>query len=72
MYRDNIEMRSCNRCLRFKSNKYFTYPEGVFVALGIQHAKRMSRIFICCLPFCTVFSHIIAQRAWFSWRGYRS
>ena len=36
-----------------------TYPECVFVALGIQHAKRMSRIINCGLSGSTIFFHII-------------
>ena len=32
-----------------------TYYERVFVALVIQHAKRMRRIFVCGLSGCTIF-----------------
>jgi hypothetical protein len=38
----------------------------VVVALGIQHAKRMSRIVICSLSGSTIFLHIISQTARFS------
>jgi len=34
--------------------------EGVFVALGIEHAKRMRRVVVCGLPSSTVFFHIIS------------
>jgi len=37
-----------------------TYSESVFVALGIQHAMRMSDIVNCCLPGCKIFFHIIS------------
>jgi hypothetical protein len=32
-----------------------TYYEHMFIALGIQHALRMRRIFICDLPGCTIY-----------------
>jgi len=38
----------------------------VFVALVIQHAKRMRRIFICGLSGSTIFLHIISDTAPFS------
>jgi len=36
-----------------------TQSELVFVALGIQHALRISHIAICGLSGCTIFFHII-------------
>jgi len=35
-----------------------TYSDYLFVALGIQHAKRMRHIVICGLPHSTTFFHI--------------
>jgi hypothetical protein len=37
----------------------------VFVALGIQHAMRMRRIFISDLPGSAIFFHIISYTAGF-------
>ena len=43
-----------------------TYSESVFVALGIQKARRMCHIVICGLPHSKIFFHIISQMARFS------
>ena len=40
-----------------------TYSESVFVALGIQNAKRMRHIFICGLSGCNIFLNIISNTA---------
>ena len=37
-----------------------TYPQCVFVALGIQPAIRMRHTVICDLPDSTVFFHFIS------------
>jgi hypothetical protein len=39
--------------------KWPSYSESVFVALDVQHAKRMRRIAPCGLPGSTIFIHII-------------
>jgi hypothetical protein len=37
------------------------YPDGVFLALGIQHAMRMRRsVIMCGQSGCTMFLHIIS------------
>jgi hypothetical protein len=40
--------------------KSVTYSKFVFVALVIQHAKRMRHIVICVLLGSTIFSHVIS------------
>jgi hypothetical protein len=55
----NTEGYSFNHCCSGKA-KRITQPEGVFVALGIQHVMRMRHIVICCLPRSTTFFHIIS------------
>jgi hypothetical protein len=55
------------RCLRVTivscGKTSITYSECVCIALGIQHAMRMRRIVICCLPRSTVFFHVISLTA---------
>jgi len=55
----NIQTRSHNHCCHVKGVS-ITYPECVFVALGIQHAKRTCHIVTCGLPGSTIFLHIIS------------
>jgi hypothetical protein len=54
----NTTARSRNHCCSGKSVT-ITYSECEFVALGIQHAKRMRHIVVCGLPDSTIFYHII-------------
>jgi hypothetical protein len=55
-----VEALSCNHCGRKKKKAIsITYSECVFIALGIQHAKRKSHTVICGLSGCTGFFHII-------------
>jgi uncharacterized Zn-finger protein len=56
----NIEARSCNLCCSGKAIS-ITYYEYVFVALVIQGAMRMCRIFICDMSGCTIFFHITVE-----------
>ena len=44
--------------LQWKSSKYYTYSENVFLAVDIQHAMHMHRIVICGLSASTNFFHI--------------
>jgi len=38
------------------------YCEGVFVALGIQHAMRMRHVVVCALPAVEYFSTLSHKR----------
>jgi len=64
----NTEARSCNHCCSAKAIN-ITHSEGVFVALGIQHALHKHRIAICGLPGFTIFFHIVSQMVSFSKRS---
>ena len=55
----NIEALSCNHCCCWKAIS-IAYSELVFLALVIQHVKRMHHIAICGLPGCTIFFRIIS------------
>ena len=55
----DFESRVRDHCYQGKSLS-ITYSEGVFVALGIQHAMRTRPIVIYGLFESTVFSHIIS------------
>ena len=48
-----VKGRSCNR-----KAKRITYSEGVYVALGIEHAMSMRHIVNCGLPSYTIYFHI--------------
>jgi hypothetical protein len=52
-------MRSCNHFCIGKAMS-ITQLVCVFVALGIQHALRMSHTVICGLPRSAIFFHIIS------------
>jgi hypothetical protein len=53
-----IEASSCNHCWG-GNEKFITYSEGVFAALGIQHAIQMRHI-ACALLGSTIFLHLIS------------
>ena len=64
-YKRNIEVRSCNHCCYGKAIS--ACCEWVFVALVIQHPKRMRSVMssVAC-PAVQYFFHIISQTAQFS------
>ena len=65
----NSEARSCNHCCSRKAIS-ITYSECVFLALGIQHAKRMRYVVIRGLSGCTLFfAHYLINGAIFG-KGY--
>jgi len=53
----NIEARLCNFCCSGEAIST-TYPECVFVALGIQHTMRMRHFVICGQSGYTIAFHI--------------
>ena len=55
----NVQVRSRNNGCRGKAISII-YSECVFVALGIQYAKRTRHVFICDLPGSTTFLHCIS------------
>ena len=61
----NNEERSSKHCY-YRRTISNTCCECVFVALVIQHAKRMRHIVICGQSGCKKFFHIISQNARFS------
>jgi len=64
----NIEARSRNRCCLWQAIN-ITYSECVFVALGIQHTKRLRCNVVCGLPGSTLFFHIVSSTARLSGGG---
>ena len=52
----DTKAHSCNHCCSGKTIS-ITYPEYVFVALGIQHAMGVRHIVICGLAGFTLFYH---------------
>ena len=59
-YNVNTEVRSCNNCCRGKSIN-ITYPECVFVALGMQYPMRMRHV-ISGMPGSQNFSTLPHKR----------
>jgi len=67
--RETIPYNVTLRCFRETSvavSMSIIYPERVFVALGIQHAKLMLHNVICGLSESIIFFHIISLKARFS------
>jgi len=54
MYKQNTEAHSCNHCCCGQAIS-IAYSECAFVALDIQHAKRMHHTAICGLSVSTTF-----------------
>jgi len=67
----NNVTRSRNHCCRGKAVT-ITYYKRVFVAFGIQYAKRMRRTYICGLFRSTIFNpnYLLNGTARFSNKGY--
>jgi hypothetical protein len=57
----NIEARSCNHCCSGRAIS-ITCTEGVFVAVGIQHAMCMRHIVVWVLPGCAYLSSLSHKR----------
>jgi hypothetical protein len=57
----NVEARSCSHCCSGKAISV-KYSERVFVALDIQHEKRMRHIVICGRPAVQHFSTLSNKR----------
>ena len=58
----NAEERSCKYFCCAKAIN-ITYCQGVFVALGIQHAMHMRHAINCGPPRSTIFLHLMSQKA---------